>query len=78
VAHPYKKVTNSSPGGGGDKKPPPRKNEISHKLPLWKKRKDIVQEEEEHCVGSEINSLSIKDMELESDIEKMFPNIDQQ
>jgi hypothetical protein len=77
VAHPSKKVTNSSSGGGGDKNPPPGKIESSHKLPLRKKRKNIVQEEEEHHVGSDINSFSLEDMELEADIEKMFPNIDQ-
>jgi hypothetical protein len=50
AAHPYKKVSNSSPGRGGDKNPPPGKIESSHKLPLRKKRKNIVQEEEEHRV----------------------------
>jgi nucleoside-triphosphatase THEP1 len=77
VAHPSKKVINSSSGGGGDKNPPPGKIESSHKLPLRKKRKNIVQEEEEHRVESDINSFSLEDMELEADIEKMFPNIDQ-
>jgi hypothetical protein len=44
MAHQIKKVTQISSGGGGDKKPPSRKIEISHKLPLRKKRKNIVQE----------------------------------
>jgi hypothetical protein len=77
VAHPSKKVINNSSGGGGDKNPPPGKIESSHKLPLRKKRKNIVQEEEEHHVESDINRFSLEDMELEADIEKMFPNIDQ-
>jgi hypothetical protein len=73
VAHPSKKVINSSSGGGGDKNPPLGKNEISHKLPL---RNNIVQEEEEHRVESDINIFSLEDMELKANIEKMFPNID--
>jgi hypothetical protein len=77
TTHPYKKVTNSGSGGGGDKNPPPGKIESSHKLPLRMKRKNIVQEEEDHHAESDINSFSLKDMELEADIEKMFPNIDQ-
>jgi hypothetical protein len=39
--------------------------------------KNIVQEEEEHRVGSDINGFSLEDMKLEAGIEKMFPNIDQ-
>jgi hypothetical protein len=45
VTHPYKKVTNNSSGGGGDKNPPLGKIESSHKIPLRKKMKNIVQEE---------------------------------
>jgi hypothetical protein len=70
-------VINNSSGGGGEKNPPPGKIESSHKIPLRKKRKNIVQEEEEHHVKSDINNFSLKDMELEADIHKMFPNIDQ-
>jgi hypothetical protein len=77
MTHPSKEVINNSSGGGGDKNPPPGKIEISHKVPLRKKRKDIVQEEEEHRVKSDINSFSLEDMELKADIENMFPNIDQ-
>jgi hypothetical protein len=77
MTHPSKKVINSSSGGGGYKNPPRGKIESSHKLPLRKKRKNIVQEKEEHHVESDINSFSLEDMELEADIEKMFPNIDQ-
>jgi hypothetical protein len=49
----------------------------SHKLPLRKKRKNVVQEEEDQRIENDINSFSLEDMELEVDIEKMFPNIDQ-
>jgi hypothetical protein len=77
VTHPSKKVINSSSGGGGDKNPPLGKIESSHKLPLRKKRKNIVQEEEENHIESDINRFSLEDMELKVDIEKMFPNIDQ-
>jgi hypothetical protein len=75
IAHPSKKVTNNSSCGGGDKNLPPGNIERSHKIPL-KKRKNIVQEEEENNVESDINRFSLKDMELKADIEKMFPNID--
>ena len=44
---------------------------------MRKKRNNIVQEEEENHLISDINSFSLNDMELEDDIEKMFPNIDQ-
>jgi hypothetical protein len=36
-----------------------------------------VQEEEDHHIESDINNFSLEDMELEADIEKMFPTIDQ-
>jgi hypothetical protein len=42
TAHQSKKVTHNSSGKGGDKNPPSRKIESSHKLPLRKKRKNIV------------------------------------
>jgi hypothetical protein len=77
MAHPSRKVINNSSGEGGEKNPPLGKNESSHKLPLRKKRKNIVQEDEEHRVESEINNFSLEDMGLEADIKKMFPNIDQ-
>jgi hypothetical protein len=57
--------------------PPPGKIESSHKLPLRKKRKNVVQEEEDNLIENDINSFSLEDMELEADIEKMFPTIDQ-
>jgi hypothetical protein len=77
TTHQIKKVTHSSSGGGGDKNPPSGKIESSHKLPLRKKRKNIVQEEEGPRGESDIHDLSLEDMELEIDIEKVFPNIDQ-
>jgi hypothetical protein len=58
------------------KKPPSIKIENSHKLPLRKKRKNIVQEEEGPWGESDIHDLSLEDMELKIDIEKVFPNID--
>jgi hypothetical protein len=36
-----------------------------------------VQEEEDNLIENDINSFSLEDMELEADIEKMFPTIDQ-
>jgi hypothetical protein len=58
------KVAHSSSGGGGDKNPPSGKNESSHKLPLRKKIKNIVQEEEGPQAESDICNLSLKNMEL--------------
>jgi hypothetical protein len=70
-------VINDSSGGGGENNPPPGKIESLQKLPLRKKRKNVVQEEEEQCIESDINSFSLEDMEIVADIEKMFPNINQ-
>jgi hypothetical protein len=42
MAYPTRKVTNSSSSDGGEKNPPSGKIEISHKLPLRKKRKNVV------------------------------------
>jgi hypothetical protein len=42
MAHPSKKETHKSSNGGGDKNPPCGKIDSSHKLPLTKKRKNIV------------------------------------
>jgi hypothetical protein len=60
-----------------EKRTPPGKIESSHKLPVRKKRKNVVQEEEDSFTENDINSFSLEDMELEVDIEKMFPTIDQ-
>jgi hypothetical protein len=76
MAYPSKKVTHISSGGGRDKNPPSRKIESSHKILVRKKRKNIVQEEEGPRGESDIHDLSLEDMELEIDIEKVFPNDD--
>jgi hypothetical protein len=47
MTHPSKKETHNSSNGGGDKNPPPGKIDSSHKLPVRKKRKNVVQEAEE-------------------------------
>jgi hypothetical protein len=75
VDHPYRKVINNSLSGGGEKNCSPGKIETSHKLPLRKKRENIVQEEEDPHVESDINRLSLEDIEIEAGIEKIFPNI---
>jgi hypothetical protein len=77
VAHPVKKVVNSSSSGGGEKNPPPGKIESSHKFPVRKKRKNLVQEEEDNLIENDIQIFSLEDMELEADIEKIFPAIEQ-
>jgi hypothetical protein len=53
------------------------KIESSHKIPSRKKRKNIVREEEEPRVESDIHDFSLEDMELKIDIEKMFPDTDE-
>jgi hypothetical protein len=76
TAHPSRKVINNN-SGRGEKNPPSGKIESSYKLPLRKKRENVVQEEEYQFIESDINIFSLEDMELEEDIEKMFPNINQ-
>jgi hypothetical protein len=56
---------------------PPGKIENSHKLPVRKKRKNLVQEEEDNLIENDIQSFSLDDMELEVDIEKIFPVMEQ-
>jgi hypothetical protein len=41
-----------------------------------KKRKNLVQEEEDNLIENEIQRFSLEDMELEVDIEKIFPTIE--
>jgi hypothetical protein len=77
VTHQIKNVTHSSLGGGGDKNPPSRKIESSHKLPFRKKINKKLQEEEGPQGESHICNLSLEDMELNIDIKKVFPNVDQ-
>jgi hypothetical protein len=45
---------------------------------MRKKRKTLVQEEENNLIENDIQSFSLEDMELEADIEKMFLAIEQQ
>jgi hypothetical protein len=77
MVYPSKKVTHISSSEGGDKNHPSGKIEIYHKLPLRKKQKNIVQEEEGPRGESDIHNLSLEDMKLEIGIEKMFPSVDQ-
>jgi hypothetical protein len=79
ATYPVKKSVNNSSSGGGDKNPPSGKIESSHKLPVRKKRKTPLQEEENNLLENDIQSFSLEDMELEADIEKIeFPEIEQQ
>ena len=50
MAHPVKNIVNSSSSGGGEKNPPPGKIKSSQKLPVRKKRKNLVQEEEDNLI----------------------------
>jgi hypothetical protein len=77
MTYPSNKVIDSPSGEGGDKKPPSDKIESCHKLPTNKKWKTIVQEQEGPRGKIDIYDLSIEGMELEIDIDKMFPNDDQ-
>jgi hypothetical protein len=70
MAHPSKKSTQSSSNGGGDKNPSRAKIDSSHKLPMKKKRKNFVVQAEEPEIESE-------DMELDTDMDSVFRNIDQ-
>jgi hypothetical protein len=76
MTHQIKKLTHSSSCGGGDKNPPSGKIESSHKIPLRKKIKNSVQEEEGPQAESNIRELSLEDMELDIDIKKISPNVD--
>jgi hypothetical protein len=70
TAHPSKKATQNSSNEGGDKNPPRGKIDSSHKLPVRKKRKNVVGQAEEPETESE-------DMELETDLDNVFCNVDQ-
>jgi hypothetical protein len=70
TTHPSKKETQNSSNGGGDKNPPRGKIDSSHKLPVRKKRKNVVGQAEEPETESE-------DMELETDLDNVFCNVDQ-
>lgn len=61
TTYPSKKVTHGSSSRGGDKNPP-SEIESSHKLPVRKKRKNIVQEEKGPHRESEFHDLFLEDM----------------
>jgi hypothetical protein len=69
TTHPSKKSTQNSSNGVGDKNPPHGKIDSSHKLPMRKKRKNVVGQAEEPETESE-------DMELETDLDNIFCNVD--
>jgi hypothetical protein len=46
-------------------------------LPVRKKRKILIQEEEENLIENGIQRFSLDDVELEVDIEKIFPAMEQ-
>jgi len=48
------------------------KIENSHNLPVRKKIKNLIQEEEDNLIENDIQRFSLDDMEL-VDIEKIFP-----
>jgi hypothetical protein len=76
--HPFRRVVSSSSSGGGEKNPHPGKLESSHKISMGKKRNNLVQEEEDNLIENDIRSFSLWDMELQVDIEKIFPAMEQQ
>jgi hypothetical protein len=53
TTHPSKKATHKSSNGGGDKNPSRIKIDISHKLPMAKKRKNNAGQAEEAEIESE-------------------------
>jgi hypothetical protein len=59
MTHPSKKATQKSSNGGGDKNPPRGKIDSSHKLPVTKKRKNIVGQAEEPETESETCNLKL-------------------
>jgi hypothetical protein len=77
MIHPIKNTVNNSSSGGGEKNPLTGKIESSHKFPVRNKIKNLVQEEEDNIIENGIQSFSLEDMELEADIEKIFPTIEQ-
>ena len=62
TTYPSNKVTHSSSSRGGDKNPPSGKIKSSHKLPVSKKWKTIVQEQEGPRGEIDIHDLSLEDM----------------
>jgi hypothetical protein len=70
MAHPSKKETHNYSNEGGDKNPPHRKIDSSHKLPMMKKRKNIVGKAKEPETESE-------NMQLETVVDDVFCKVDQ-
>jgi hypothetical protein len=70
MAQPSKKATRISSNGGGDKNHPRGKIDSSRKLPVRKKRKNVVEQAEELGIESE-------DMELETNLDSVFCKVDQ-
>jgi hypothetical protein len=77
MTHLVKNFVNSSSSGGGENNPSLGKIESSHKLLVRKKRKNLVQEEEDNLIENDIQRFSLEDMELEVDIEKIFHAMEQ-
>jgi hypothetical protein len=74
MTHPNRKITNSSSSSGGEKNPSPiGKIESSHKPPLRKKRKNFVQEEEDHHIENDINNLSLEAWRSRRILRNVFP-----
>ena len=77
MAHPNRNIANSSSSGGGEKNPTLGNIENSHKFFVRKKRKKLIQEEEDNLIENDIQIFSLDDMELEADNEKIFHVIEQ-
>jgi hypothetical protein len=69
MAHPSKKATQKHSNGGGDKNPPRGKIDSSHKIPVTKKRKNIVGKAKEPETESE-------NMQLETNVDDVFCKVD--
>jgi hypothetical protein len=69
TTHPSKKATQNSSNEGGDKNPPREKVDSSHKLPVTKKKKNIVGQAEEPETESE-------NIQLETAVDDMFRKVD--
>jgi hypothetical protein len=57
MTHPVKNIANSISSGGGEKNPPSEKIENSHKFPVRKKRKNLIQEEEDNLIENDIQNI---------------------
>jgi hypothetical protein len=77
TAHLVRKIYKNNSSSGGEKNHPLEKIENSHKLSVRKKRKNLIQEEEDNLIENEIQRFSLDDMKLEVDIEKIFPTMEQ-